>query len=529
MLLSQGLKILIFLTLGFLIFPLTVFGQVDETQETPLSELQEANLEFTFEYPADIEQSFNQLAAIAEDKGQVRVIIALDVPVNLEGGMEVGEIQTQKETITSAQNSLLKELSAIGALDPTAHKFSHVPYIVITVNFEALSVLQESPLIAGITQDVAEPPLLKDSTVVIGADKVWDPALTGSSFTGAGWQIGILDSGVDKNHSFLSGKVVSEACYSSTIPVDNSQSLCPGGVAESILPNSGMPCVGIRGCDHGTHVAGIAAGDTFQYVGFTYRGVAPGAEIIAIKVFSQFNDPNDCFFSAPCILSYRSDQMKGFERLIDLSQDPNFDISSVNLSLGGGRFTSPCDTDLRKPLVDQLSSLGVATVIASGNNGFDDAISTPACISSAISVGSTTKSDTVSSFSNSHVTMLDLLAPGSSISSSLPNNQFGSKDGTSMAAPHVAGAWALMKEKQASDPSFPPFSVNDYLSVLQSTGVTITDTRNNLDFKRIQVDAVIPEVPEFPIALLVFAVALIPIILLIRKQRFVGYRINNFN
>lgn len=522
------MKILIFLALGFLIFPLTVFGQVDETQEISLSDLQEANLELTFEYPADIEQSFSQLAAIAEDKGQVRVIVALDVPVNLEGGMEVGEIQTQKERIESVQNSLLKELSAIGELDPTVHKFSHVPYIVITVDFEALSVLQESPMIAGITQDVAEPLLLKDSTVVVGADKVWDPALTGGSFTGAGWQIGILDSGVDKNHSFFSGKVVSEACYSTNNISPNSESLCPGGVEESTAINSGLPCVGILGCDHGTHVAGIAAGDTFQYAGFTYRGVAPDAEIIAIKVFSKFNDASSCLFGAPCILSYRSDQMKGLERLIDLSQDPNFDISSVNLSLGGGRFTSPCDTDPRKPLVDQLSSLGVATVIASGNNGFDDAISTPACISSAISVGSTTKSDTVSSFSNSSPD-LDILAPGSSIASSLPNNQFGSKSGTSMATPHVAGAWALMKEKQASDPSFPPFSVNDYLSVLQSTGVTITDTRNNLDFERIQVDAAIPEVPEFPITLLVFAVALIPIILLIRKQRFVGYRINNFN
>src|SRR6185437_3036380 len=99
-------------------------------------------------------------------------------------------------------------------------------------------------------------------------------------------------------------------------------------------------------------------------------------------------------------------------------------------------------------------------------------IDDPACISSAISVGSSTKTDALSWFSNT-ASFLDLLAPGSSIYSSVPTwfdpSGFYSLSGTSMAAPHVTGSWALLK--QAS----PAAGVSDVLSALQTTGVPIPD------------------------------------------------------
>jgi hypothetical protein len=119
-------------------------------------------------------------------------------------------------------------------------------------------------------------------------------------------------------------------------------------------------------------------------------------------------------------------------------------------------------------------------VIAAGNNGATNGISAPGCISSAISVGSTTKSDTISSFSNS-ASFLSVLAPGSSILSSVPGGGFAVFSGTSMATPHVAGAWAIVKQKS------PQASVATVLDALVTTGALLTDPRNGITKPRIDV------------------------------------------
>ena len=95
---------------------------------------------------------------------------------------------------------------------------------------------------------------------------------------------------------------------------------------------------------------------------------------------------------------------------------------------------------------------------------------------------SETTLDEVSDFSNSSPA-LDLLAPGRWITSSYPEYYFATVSGTSQAAPHVAGAWAVLKSKA------PNASVEQLLSALKSTGVSITDSRNNITRSRIQVDA----------------------------------------
>jgi subtilisin family serine protease len=136
------------------------------------------------------------------------------------------------------------------------------------------------------------------------------------------------------------------------------------------------------------------------------------------------------------------------------------------MRLGGGRSSISCDTDFTKPLVDQLRAAGVATVIAAGNDGFADAVSFPGCISTAVTLGSTTKTDTVSPFSNRGV-LLDLYAPGSSITSAVPGSGFAALSGTSMAAPHVAGAFAALKSAR------PAGTVDDIGRALITTGVTV--------------------------------------------------------
>lgn len=297
-------------------------------------------------------------------------------------------------------------------------------------------------------------------------------------FSGGSQLVAILDSGVDKSHPSLTGRVVSEACYSSnysdaSFPEYNSTSLCPSGVPASTAAGSGVHCdTGISGCGHGTHVGGIVASQT-------PRGMAGGAQLLAIQVFSRFNSAAACDGPGPCILSWNSDQIAGLERVYALRT--SYRMASANMSLGGGGSNGACDGEPQKPIIDLLRTAHVATAIASGNDGYSDRISYPACISSAISVGSTTKADTVSGFSNGNAN-LRLLAPGSEIYSTLPNGNFASWYGTSMATPHVAGAWATLKEAD------PTASVSLVEKALKDTGRYVADTRNGMLQPRIHID-----------------------------------------
>jgi len=115
-----------------------------------------------------------------------------------------------------------------------------------------------------------------------------------------------------------------------------------------------------------------------------------------------------------------------------------------------------------------LLDAGVATVIAAGNDGFTDSVGSPACISSAITVGSVTDAGAVSGFSNSNF-ILDLWGVGSSVTSSVFNDQYSSFNGTSMATPMVAGAWAVIKSIR------PDASVAEVLAIFNATGFEITD------------------------------------------------------
>ncbi|MEB3125410.1 MAG: S8 family serine peptidase, partial [Synechococcales bacterium] len=111
------------------------------------------------------------------------------------------------------------------------------------------------------------------SVPLICAPQVWN---LGSP--GAGTTVSILDTGVQSNHPFLAGRVIEEACYSSNTSWDSGTSLCPSGVERSTAVGSAIPCVYI--CQHGTHVAGIAAGRASGST--TFNGVAPDASIFAI-------------------------------------------------------------------------------------------------------------------------------------------------------------------------------------------------------------------------------------------------------
>jgi hypothetical protein len=139
------------------------------------------------------------------------------------------------------------------------------------------------------------------------------------------------------------------------------------------------------------------------------------------------------------------------------------------MSLGGGGFSSTCNSlvPALTSIIVQLRNAGVPTVISSGNDGYTNMIGAPSCISSAVSVGSTTKSDAISSFSN-RAPFMTLFAPGSAIYSSTYGNTYQSWNGTSMAAPHVAGAFAVVRQ------AFPRATVDQMVNAMRSSGLPIT-------------------------------------------------------
>ena len=227
-------------------------------------------------------------------------------------------------------------------------------------------------------------------------------------------------------------------------------------------------------------------------IGFSFSGVAPSADIMAIQVFSKSLDP-DCSeydLPSPCLLAYSSDIIAGLEHVYE--QRNNFNIAAVNLSLGGDLFTDSCDDEPEKASIDLLESAGIAVIVASGNDGSSSSITSPACISSAISVGSTTKYDDISSFSNS-AEILDLLAPGTDITSSIPGGGYASFSGTSMATPHVSGTFAVIRSYNANT------TVNDLLDALIITGVSIYDYRNGIEKPRISIDSALTYLNPSPV------------------------------
>jgi len=233
---------------------------------------------------------------------------------------------------------------------------------------------------------------------------------------------------------------------------------------------------------HGTHVAGIIASENS-----TYRGVAPGARIAAVKVMDSSGSGTD------------TDIMAGLEFCIENRERLN--ISVISMSLGSAElwYSTSCDSDfpMLSELVDQAQRLNISIIIASGNENNSTGISYPACLENVTAVGATTKSDNIDiSYSNSGPA-LDILAPGTSIRSVNWGGGFATQSGTSMATPHAAGAFLLLRNFKRLE-NGTVLTPSQILQIIKNTGRNITDSRNNQNFARINLSSALAYIDDTP-------------------------------
>ncbi len=198
---------------------------------------------------------------------------------------------------------------------------------------------------------------------------------------------------------------------------------------------------------HGTHVAGIAAGNGFASGG-RYRGVAPGANLVGVKVA-------DAEGSAPM-----SQVIDGLQWVLD--NKDKYKIRVANLSLG----SDPSEPYWNDPLgraVEKLWRAGLVVVAAAGNDGpAPGSIDTPGNHPLIITVGAVDDQETVSrqddlvpDFSsrgptNDGIRKPEIVAPGVGITAPQTGGGYVKRTGTSMSTPFVSGAAALILAREGS-------------------------------------------------------------------------------
>ncbi len=427
--------------------------------------------------PPDLSQ-LPALMAEAQQNGTAKVIVGFRLKASLKIGSNT-EMQGQQSLIQQTRSAFVKFLSGHNVKIKAGSDWVF-PAIALSVDSAALQQLAQSPLISGISADHVLQISDTAGNALLGIPATWNLGYTGQSQT-----VAILDTGVQENHPFFGNRVVAEACFSTSDATYHS--FCPNGQTTQYGLGAAAPCPSnITGCEHGTHVAGIAAGNGLIPGGVGYAGVAINANIMAVQIFSKAPGVGETFAAA----ALDSDIISGLNWVA--SQYKSFNIAAVNLSLGDGTIhTGTCD-DRDSSLtaaIASLRSVNIATVIAAGNDYSSTGLSYPACISSAISVGAVNNLDAIQGFSNSGVSggvsLPSLLAPGYGVNSSLTGGTYGSLSGTSMATPYVTGTIAVLKSEK------PGATVDQLLGILQNTGRLLTDSRNGAISSRVQVDAAV--------------------------------------
>jgi hypothetical protein len=373
------------------------------------------------------------LEALARD-GEADVIVALAVDALREHPRDRA---LQRAATGAAQARVLGRL-APGEFAPS-RVFGAAPALAGTLTASGAARLAHDADVVDVYLDRQSSVHLAGSRVHMGVHHVH-----GWSFHGDGATVAVLDTGIHGSHSELIDALVGEECFQACPNATNRQS-GPGAAADDH--------------GHGTRVSGVIA---------STNGMAPEADLWAYKV---------CQPTGACPSSAKIGALDD----IYLNRP---EVRIVNLSLGSDLFDAACDSHdpVLAALFTALRANNVVLFVATGNDGDKGNINYPACFTDAASVGAVNSSDLVPAFSNSAPGMVDLLAPGVSVSTTNIGGGHTSVTGTSMAAPMASGVAALML---GANPARTADEVEDLLT---SLGVLVTDTANGVTAPRIRGD-----------------------------------------
>ncbi len=241
----------------------------------------------------------------------------------------------------------------------------------------------------------------KANEIPDGVSSIQAPEFWNKGYYGQGITIAVLDTGCQTNHPDLKGRIIGGKNFTNE---DFGQS----NIYEDYN-------------GHGTHVAGIIAANKNDT---GIAGVAPKANLLILKVL----DKNG------------TGTYKAITKAIKYAISKKVDI--ITMSLGGSSPNSALHSSIKSAVQNEIAVVCAASNEGDGNYKTDE-YAYPAYYTEVISVGALTESKTVATFSNSN-NQIDLIAPGVNIMSTYNNGLYAIMSGTSMAAPHVAGALALL-------------------------------------------------------------------------------------
>ena len=325
------------------------------------------------------------------------------------------------------------------------HRYDHLPALHLQLSSRAaLTRLLARAEVVRVHADLPHEPFLVQSLPLIG-----QPAAAAAGQTGAGTTVVVLDTGVNYKLAAFG------SCTAPGVPA-----ACRVSYAADLAPDDGA----LDDQGHGTNVSAIVA------------GVAPGAKLAVLDVFRTDG------------YAYSSDIIAGINWAVANRAARN--IVAINMSLGGGAYSAACPSDAFAASIQAARTAGILTTVASGNNGYNTALASPACAPAAVSVGAvydanvgglrwstctdaTTAADQVTCFSNS-ASFLTILAPGALIDAG--GYLMG---GTSQAAPHVAGALAVLRAANPAE------TADATLTRLLAAGPPVTDPRNGVKKPRL--------------------------------------------
>jgi subtilisin family serine protease len=310
--------------------------------------------------------------------------------------------------------------------------------------------------------------LLDKTPQLIGAPTVWGPTL---ATAGQGMKIGIIDDGIDQTHPFFApagytyppGFPKGQTAYT-TPKVIVARAFAP---ATPIYANAKLPFDPDLS-DHGIHVAGIAAGNnnTLTRTGLRLSGIAPRAYLGNYKALGMPSEAG------------ANGNSPELAAAIEMAVRDGMDV--INLSLGETEIEPTRDVVVKA--LNAAAAAGVVSAVAAGNDFSEfglGSITSPANAAKAISVAASSGGhgspdvDNVADFSSAGPTPYsltfkpDVTAPGESVESSGPGGSFLENSGTSMSAPHVAGAAAVLRQRH---PTWTPAQIK---SALVLTGAPV--------------------------------------------------------